>query len=103
MGTNRQMNGAICKYSARFFKHREVCSDTRPVARRFTVEWWTGVLVLAVFGWHAAFPAVCFAADPLPVAARNNGAGVERANLLRATESVFQTVPPLLCPPAYPC
>lgn len=52
------------------------------MARRFTAEWWTGVLVLAVLVWHAAFPVACFAAD----------------QPLLATEPVLQSVQPLLRP-----
>lgn len=50
------------------------------MARRFTAEWWTGVLVLAVLGWHVAFPVLCFAGEP-PV--RDLGEDLPAMNLVK--------------------
>jgi protein disulfide-isomerase len=73
MGTDRQMNGGHSPIlQPAFIKHWGWCSDNKLMTRRFTAEWWTGVLVLAILGWHAAFPAVCFAADQPSVFASNH-------------------------------
>jgi hypothetical protein len=84
------------------------------MARRFTGAWWVGILVLAVLGWHGAFPGGCFAADPLPteveedlpdmnfIKAQAEAGRAKYQTTLRATEPVFQSVPPVLRPPSYP-
>jgi hypothetical protein len=59
------MNSGAGLNAAIFFKPPGRCTDNKLMARRFT-GWWVGILVLAVLGWHRAFPAACFAADPLP-------------------------------------
>ena len=61
------MNGPRLTNPSLAFKHQQKRSDRRLMARRFTVGWWTGVLVLAVLGWHVATGVPCFAGKPAPV------------------------------------